>query len=285
MGALLSTEPVPRIPRHASGRDFFRGAALPFRAVSVISRSPRLRALAAISATVTLVSLIGLLVALFAGTRPLLEWLWPRPSGLGELLWWLALVALFVVLLVVGANTLPLLALAPLQDPLSEGTERACGVEPGSPRLGEKWSALASSIGHTAVRIALLLLGHAALALLNLIIGVGTGVWTVAATLWTILWLAAEYLDVPMARHLYSFAQLRRLLIDRLALCVGFGTSVYLLLWIPILNFFFVPLAVVGGTLLFVGLRASGGLPEPQARVEPGTDRAAPGSQLQRSLP
>jgi CysZ protein len=44
---------------------------------------------------------------------------------------------------------------------------------------------------------------------------------------------------------------------------MGFGAAVYVLLWLPVLNLFFIPLAVVAGTLLFRGLRASGSLPPP----------------------
>jgi CysZ protein len=83
------------------------------------------------------------------------------------------------------------------------------------------------------------------------------------APLWTMGWLAVEYLDGPMARHLYPFRQVRRAVQERLPLCMGFGAAVYLMLWIPVLNFFFIPVAVVGGTLLFRGLRACGSLPEP----------------------
>jgi CysZ protein len=81
--------------------------------------------------------------------------------------------------------------------------------------------------------------------------------------LWTMAWLAAEYLDAPMARHLYPFREVRRVLLARLWLCMGFGAAVYVLLWLPVLNLFFIPLAVVAGTLLFRGLRASGSLPPP----------------------
>ena len=64
-----------------------------------------------------------------------------------------------------------------------------------------------------------------------------------------------------MTRHLYPFAQVRRVLRQRWALCLGFGAGVYVLLWVPILNSFFLPVAVVGGTLLYRGLLAVGGVP------------------------
>ena len=43
----------------------------------------------------------------------------------------------------------------------------------------------------------------------------------------------------------------------------AFGAAVYLILLVPILNTFFLPAAIVGGTLLFRGLRAAGALGPP----------------------
>ena len=41
-------------------------------------------------------------------------------------------------------------------------------------------------------------------------------------------------------------------------LCLGVGLALYFLLWIPVLNFFLVPAAVVAGTLLFRQLQGEG---------------------------
>jgi CysZ protein len=101
---------------------------------------------------------------------------------------------------------------------------------------------------------------------LNLVPGAGSLAWSVLASAWTMTWLAAEHLGGVMARHLYPFAAVRQVLAERRALCLGFGAAVYVLLWVPILNTFFLPAAVVGGTLLFRGLRAAGSLPPAPAR-------------------
>ena len=49
---------------------------------------------------------------------------------------------------------------------------------------------------------------------------------------------------------------------------LGFGAAVYVILWVPVLNTLFVPLAIVGGTLLFRGLLAAGALPPPPGAVK-----------------
>jgi CysZ protein len=151
--------------------------------------------------------------------------------------------------------------LAPLQDPLSTATEAACGDFAAPPfSLARIVRETGIALGHTATRVLLLLAGQAVLLLLNLIPGAGHVAWIVASTLWTMAWLAVEYLDSPMTRHRYTFRDVRRVVWKRLTLSLGFGAALYILLWIPILNFFLIPLAVVGGTLLFRGLRQAGAL-------------------------
>jgi len=84
--------------------------------------------------------------------------------------------------------------------------------------------------------------------------------WMVLSSLWTMYWLSVEYLSGPMARHLYPFRQVLDALRRRLPLAMGFGATLYVMLWIPVLNFFLMPLAVVAATLLFRALKAAGAL-------------------------
>lgn len=256
---------VPRFAPQSRLLDFFQGLSLPFTAARLIFRSGKLFALSAISSAVTLASLVALVWALTRWTRPLVASVWAVPdTWYGQAAWYLVFGLTFLLLLVVGANTVPVLLLSPLQDPMSEATEELCGGGGERGRFSVAGTArqLVTSVGHNLARVGELLVGNALLFALNFIPGVGSTVWAVVAPLWTMGWLAVEYLDGPMARHLYPFRQVRRAVLERLPLCMGFGAAVYVLLWIPVLNFFFIPVAVVGGTLLFRGLRACGALPE-----------------------
>jgi CysZ protein len=123
---------------------------------------------------------------------------------------------------------------------------------------------------HTLARLFFLLAGLTLLLPLHLIPGVGSVLWTVLGALWTMTWMAGEFLAAPMTRHLYPFAEVRRMLRQRRALCLGLGAGVYLLLWVPILNTFFLPVAIVAGTLLYRGFLKAGLLPPP-----PGASRGA----------
>ncbi|MFL5318240.1 MAG: EI24 domain-containing protein [Myxococcaceae bacterium] len=265
---MANASPVPVFPTRPSTGDFFRGFALPFRAIGLLLQSRRLFGWAALSGIVTLFALI----AAIWGAIDLAPWIvskvFARPIDWPTLGLWYALVLLtFALLVVVGVNTLPALVLAPLQDPISEATELLCGNYTSPPsNLRRTLSGVFVSVSHTLARILILLAGHAVLFPLNLIPGAGSAVWGVLSALWTMVWLAAEYLDAPMARHFYRFGEVRQVLWRRKALAVGFGAAVWLLLWLPILNFFFIPLAIVGGTLLFRGLCDAGALRGPRER-------------------
>ncbi|HEX8820146.1 MAG TPA: EI24 domain-containing protein [Archangium sp.] len=257
--------PVPTFSPRAGPADFFQGLALLGRAGGLIFRSPRLMGLSALCALVTLIALGVLFGLLWVYAPQLLGGMWTLPTAwYGRVLWYLVLALLFVVLLVVGANVVVPVVLAPLQDPLSEITEELCGDFTSPPfRLGPFFRGLVISVTHTLTRVFFLLLGLAVLFPLNLIPVAGNVLWTVLGTLWTMFWLAGEHLAAPMTRHTYPFAEVRRVMRQRWLLCLGFGLGVYLLLWVPLLNTFFLPVAVVGGTLLFRGLRAVGNVPPP----------------------
>ncbi|QRN99679.1 EI24 domain-containing protein [Archangium violaceum] len=265
---MTHSSPVPSFSARPGPADFFQGLALLLRSWSLIFRTPRLLSLSALCALVTLAALVGLTVLLGTYTPRLLGWLWTQPEAwYGRVLWYLVLALMFLILLVVGANVVLPLVLAPLQDPLSERTEELCGNYTSPPfQLGPFVRGLVTSVAHTLARVFFLLLGLAVLFPLNLVPVAGNTAWTVLGTLWTMLWLAGEHLAAPMTRHGYHFAQVRRALRERWLLCMGFGAGVFVLLWVPILNSFFLPVAVVGGTLLYRGLLVVGTVPPPPSQ-------------------
>lgn len=269
---MTPTSPVPSLTPRSTFSDLFQGIGLLGRAFGLIFRTPKLFLLSALCALVTLVALVGLVLLLWNYTPELISYFFARPeSWYGKALWYLVLVLTFAVLMVVGANTVPPLLLAPLQDPLSEATEELCGDFQAPPfSLPTFFRGVATGITHTLARLFSLLLGMVVLLPLHLIPGVGSVLWTVLVSVWTMVWMAGEHLASPMTRHLYRFAEVRRMLRERWALCLGFGAGVYLLLWVPVLNTFFLPVAIVGGTLLYRGLLATGQLPPPPSALSHG---------------
>lgn len=246
---------------------FAQGFLLPYRGLRLMLASRQVggRSLLVTLAAGSLLLLLAILLFLFTGD--LLALAWPRPQGGAALLLWIpAALLLGVLLFLIGAIALPPLLLGPLLDSLSAATERAVGGPP--PREGGVGAAVgetARATGKAILRISLFLLGHGALLLLWLIPGVGPALWSIASTLWTLFWLGCEYLDVAANRHGHSLSEVMRTVAANPGASAGFGAAVYLLLWIPILNLALVPFAVVGATLLFVELRASGQMQPPKA--------------------
>lgn len=76
-----------------------------------------------------------------------------------------------------------------------------------------------------------------------------------APFLWVIFgaWMmAVEYLEYPMNNHGRLFPEVRAALRQRRSLALGFGAAVLLLTLIPVVNFIAMPVAVAGGTRLWV---------------------------------
>ena len=76
----------------------------------------------------------------------------------------------------------------------------------------------------------------------------------VAPVLWFLLgaWMMSiQFVDYPMDNHQLSFADVKEAVRRRRLSSMGFGGVVALCASIPIVNFFVVPSAVVGATLLW----------------------------------
>ena len=241
--------------------DLLRGLWLPVRAARLILRTPALLRWSRICAVVTALCLMAWLAALVLWTDDAVATLWPKPAGdLGRLAWMVAVAVAFCLLGVLGATTLPLLLLAPLLDPISELTEMALGsagdsTPSGGWRVTARGAAVA--LGHSLKRVALLWVGQLALLPLFLVPGFGSGLSALLGVAWTSLWLAAEYLDLPMARHLHSFQEVLSAMASRKLAAAGFGLSLYILLWVPVVNLFLIPIAAVAGTIFYHSLRDS----------------------------
>lgn len=262
---------IPIFPPSAGPGDFLRGLQLPFGALAVIGRSKALKKLTALASVVTLFALTAVVVLAARCSDDAVAYFWARPeSWYGLAAWYLVVALSFVALTVIGATVVPTLLLSPLQDPISEATEEYCGgFEAPAFSLAATVRGFTVGLAHTLGHLALFLVVHGFILGVNLIPGIGTALWPILASLWTMLWSASEFLAAPVARHTMPYALVRRVIGARLGLCLGFGAAVYLLLWIPILNLFFIPLAVVGGTLLFRGLQLTGDLPASQPAPSP----------------
>jgi len=98
------------------------------------------------------------------------------------------------------------------------------------------------------------LLYYVPMALFVLVLTFIPGLNAVAPVLWFLLgaWMMSiQFVDYPMDNHRLSFADVKETVRARRLSSMGFGGLVALCTGIPIINFFVVPAAVVGATLLW----------------------------------
>lgn len=245
---------LPPLRPRSGPLDLVSGFTLPLRAFGLMLTTPALFGLTFVCAVVTGGVLLGLVLGMWPAAAHLAE----KVAGSG-VAGTVLTVGLYLTLVVTTALTVPSVVLSPLADPLSESTEKKLGGYQQRPfTVGNFFRGVRLSLRHSLARLALMLLGMAALLPLNLIPAVGSVLYAVLSVAWSAWWVCAEYLSGPASRHQLGVRASARAMRSRPFLCLGVGLALYFLLWIPVLNFFLVPAAVVAGTLLFRQLKNLG---------------------------
>lgn len=236
---------------------FARGFGYPLRAARFLSKKPGLLKYLAIPffINVLVFSLsvyfgLGMFEGLLETYAPSTE-VW-YGVVLYYLAWMLALllttVVVFFSFTVVGN-----LVASPFNELLSEKTEALLTGLAADERfsagrfLVEAKGAIVVEVKKLSVFVVgmLLLLG------INLIPGIGSVIYAVLAPLFTLFFLVVEYMAFVLMRKQLAFAEQRRYVSRRPLMMLGFGCGVFCLLAIPFVQFFCIPLAVVGATLLW----------------------------------
>jgi len=236
---------------------FARGFSYPLRAAKFLSKRPGLLKYMAIpfSINVLIFSLsVYFGLDLFQG---MLETYAPSSEHwYGVILYYLAwTVALLLTTVVVffSFTVIGNLIASPFNELLSE---RAEALQIGA-LLNERFSigrfwkeakhALFVEVKKLSVFIACMLLLFA----INFVPGIGSMIYAVLAPVFTLFFLVVEYMAFVLMRKQLSFAQQRHYITKRPVLMTGFACSIFCLLAIPFVQFFCIPLAVVGATLLW----------------------------------
>jgi CysZ protein len=227
----VKIHPTPTLPKESGPTDLWRGLGYPLRAFGLIVKSPQLLRLSLLCALVTGLTLLSVVTFAWHAAQHLSsilfsgDSLWNRAASTG------LSIALFIIIFGLGALTAPNLILAPLQDPLSEATETCLGqFSPPPFSLANLARGTWASVTHTVQRLGLMVVGLLLLLPLNLIPGAGNGLYVVLSSTWSMFWLAVEHLSNPMARHLRPFGQVVRVLRRRLALALGIGAALTVVL-------------------------------------------------------
>lgn len=182
----------------------------------------------------------GWLGGLLRALRGLIEFL------AGVLITLLGLVLVLVVSAVVAA---------PFNDALSEAVEHILTGETAPPfSLRRMVADVARTVRLELLKVMLYLAVVGPMFLASFVIpGVGQAVSLVGFAL-TAIYLGIDYVDWPAARRDWSVRDRLGFARRHLPAVAGFGTGVWLLLFIPLVNLLFMPAAVAGGTILFLSL-------------------------------
>ncbi|MCW8858926.1 MAG: EI24 domain-containing protein [Deltaproteobacteria bacterium] len=236
---------------------FTRGFSYPLRAARFFGRNPGLMKYLAIPFLINLVVFSatvyfgldlfqGMLDAYAPGTE-----VW-----YGVILYyfaWTIALLLTMVLVFFSFTLIGNLIASPFNELLSERAEvlRFGALDEERFSFGRFWSEAKYAVAvelkkMTAFALCMLLLFG-----INFIPGIGSLIYAVLVPALTLFFLVVEYLAFVLMRKRMTFAQQRRYIFKRPILMTGFACGVFCLLAIPFVQFFCIPLAVVGATLLW----------------------------------
>ena len=187
---------------------------------------------------------------------------WNEASGwvgglLSALRWLIELVAglLIAVLGLVLVLLLSSVVAAPFNDALSEAVEHMLTGRAAPPfSVSHMLADVARTVRLEILKVILYLGVVGPMFLASIFLpGIGQLVSLVGFVL-TAVYLGVDYIDWPAARRDWSVRDRLSFARTELPAVAGFGTGVWILLFVPLVNLFFMPAAVAGGTMLFLSL-------------------------------
>ncbi len=236
---------------------FARGFSYPLRAVKFFGNNPGMLKYLAIP---FFINLLVFTITVYFGLdlfQGMLETYAPGTDvWYGVILYYLAwTVALLLTTVVVffSFTVLGNLIASPFNELLSERTESFLAGERGGERFNLRrfWTEAKYAIAVEVKKITAFILCMLLLFGINFIPGIGSVIYAVLAPALTLFFLVVEYMAFVLMRKQMTFAQQRSYIFKRPVLMTGFACGVFCLLAIPFVQFFCIPLAVVGATLLW----------------------------------
>jgi CysZ protein len=173
------------------------------------------------------------------------------PAWLSFIKWILWPLIVLTVGLITGYlfTTIALIIASPFNSLLAEKAEELITGRPVDSLEG--LGAALMSVPRSIVREVVKLLYYIPMAIFALLLSFIPGVGAVAWLLLGAWMMSIQFVDYPMDNHQLSFAQVKAAVRSRRLSSMGFGGLVALCTGIPLINFFVVPAAVVGATLLW----------------------------------
>lgn len=230
------------------------GFSYAFRGLSYLSKNSKLWSLSALPALLNAALFVLGTWAYVHYFPDLLHRIMERPE-----IWYLWIVYVLIILMLIIVYALVVIfsftavgcaLAAPFLDLLSEKVEKLEGrIEP-SQGWGQILHDAARGMLTSLVIFALFLVTQMALLLLWLIPVAGKVIYLVLSPLCGSFFLAFQFFDLPLNRRRLSPREKIKYLLRHKSEAVGFGLAVYITTLIPLLNFFLLPAATTGATLL-----------------------------------
>lgn len=244
-------------------RQFMGGMTIAFKSVKFLVKNPALWPNVAIPAAINFILFGMSAVFLVWNSGAIFSSFWAQPEGMLLILWWFFRVLLVPLLLVVSYFAVLILGgivASPFNEILSGKTELILRGATVETEAGLKANTIGAARG---VATSLLTGGCYVLCMIpilavGLIPGIGSLIGTIAGGAVSSFFLAVEYTDHPLERRQYAFKRKLSTVWSHRPLSAGYGLGTSFLLWIPFLNFFAMPIAVIGGTTLGLSLDALG---------------------------
>jgi CysZ protein len=267
--------------------EFFRGLGYLFRGLAVLRRTPGLARYWLPPIIITALALLASLILTSAYYDDLVALIWTAPETGGfwgffiGIAYWLVRAVAFLlslsllVLLCIGLSTL---IAAPFNDALSEAIEEG---ESGRPAPPFSLARMTKDVVRT-VRVELLKLTIYVSVMGPLLVaswlvpGAGQIAYVLFGALFTSAYFAFDYIDWPASRRSLGIRARLSIFARRPLRMFGFGLGVWACLFVPLLNLCFMPIAVAGGTLLFLDLSQLSGGPRPLSRSPLAGENASP---------
>ena len=238
---------------------FYGGISAPWRGARFFNQNRRLIPLALIP---VLLNLILYIVIFFIGRHYFSRWMeaWLPKS---EAWYWVVLsyllivilVILFLVIFVFTFTVVANLLASPFNDELSAQTESIVAGRPGRPfSLRDVFMEITRTVIEELKKIGFYLGAWFCLFIISLVPFIGPPIYAVAWWLLTVIWLGLSFLDYALARHGFKLGQKLAFIRRHFMTVFGYSLVVFFGILIPFLNLVFFPMAVVGGTLLYLSL-------------------------------
>lgn len=234
--------------------DFLSGLTYFFKGIRMIFH-PGLRRFVIIPLIINIVIFTAAILVGIDQFDTLLGWLMPEKEAwwieFARVILWILFSAMISLIVFFTFTLIANLLGAPFNGLLSERVELSLSGEIYEEQGGVR-SLLASvvpSLVSEVRKMAYFLIFAAVVLILSLLIHV------LSPLLWGIFtsWMfALEYIAYPMENHGMYFSRARARVRKKLALSFGFGMAIMFATMIPLVNFFVMPSAVAGATILWV---------------------------------